>query len=79
MDVTVHNAAGNPFSVKIIVSLVKAQYQIVDGEYLGISAVSYVAKDFQKKFEAAAAKDPKKPVSAVIHDLTSDPNFVKCP
>lgn len=54
---------------------------VVDGEYFGFSAVGYVKRDLQRSLDAEYRKDPRNslPVSAIVNEYTSDPDFIRCP
>lgn len=77
VDITVHAGNGNPYSGKVIVASNGSSYRIIDGEYMGFSAVKYSSRDMQKKLDQAA--DRKKPITEVLRDMTADPDFIRCP
>lgn len=78
VGVTLHASNGNPYNATLVIGKFKSGYQLVDGEYMGFSAVSYMANDFQQKLDGKYQTDPRTPVSDLNKDILADKNFVNC-
>jgi hypothetical protein len=79
VGVTVHAANGNPYYASLIVGHFPAGYRLVDGEYLGFSAVSYLSHDIQKKLAEKYQTDQKTPISDLVKDIKAESGFINCP
>lgn len=81
VGLTVTTAKGSTYQGKVIVMAGKRGFKIIDAEYLGFSAVTYMGRDYMDFLNQEYGKDPNRsmPVTALIKMVTSESGFVQCP
>jgi hypothetical protein len=81
VSISVTTEAGKTYNAKAKLVVVNGKYKLIDAEYLGFSAVNYMARDFQKQLKQEYNKDPNRsmPVSTLIANITSQSGFMRCP
>lgn len=80
VGVQVTDAKGKSYNGKAIV-VNNGGWRIMDGEYLGFSAVKYTSRDYQDFLNREYNKDPNNsmPVTALIKSIKSESGYVTCP
>lgn len=78
--VTVTEAKGKSYNGTAVVYNGPNGWKIVDGEYMGFSAVGYQGRDYQKFLRAEYNKNPSTsmPVSALVNKIKSEGGYVNC-
>ena len=73
-----YNSRDQAYRVAILVK--SSGYRIVDGVYMGFSAVNYLAREYQKALDREYNKNPNssKPVSVLVRQIRSENGYVNC-
>ena len=71
---------GKSYSGTAVVLEGGGRFYLVDGEYIGFSAVNYAARDFKKKLDAYYNRNTatSKPITDLIHELKSNGDYIGC-
>jgi hypothetical protein len=71
---------GRRYNGKAIVWKNGANYKLIDGEYMGFSAVEYQGREYQGFLNREYNKDPERsmPVTALIRDIQSEEGYINC-
>jgi hypothetical protein len=79
--VQVTDADGSSYSFKTIVHTDGKKYLLADVEYMGFSAVNYLARDYQKILREEYNRNTatSMPVTELIRQISSEDGFVRCP
>lgn len=80
VKVQVTDAKGKSYNGTVVTHNTGGGWKIIDGEYMGFSAVNYQARDYQSFLNSEYRKNPNTsmPVTALIKQITSDPSYVVC-
>jgi len=78
--VTVKTTDGKTYNVRGKVGTHSGKLLLMDVSAMGISAVGYIGKDFKNRFDDEYAQDPQNslPVSAVLSQIMSSEDFIRC-
>jgi hypothetical protein len=81
VGLTVSDGKGNSYNGTVVTYGANNKWKIIDVEYMGFSAVSYIGRDFQEFLRREYNADPSRsmPVSALIRSLLRDRDYVRCP
>lgn len=80
VKVTVTEAKGKSYTGTAVVYNGPDGWKIIDGEYMGFSAVNYQGREYQQFLRNEYNKDTNNsmPVSALVKQITSDAAYVNC-
>ncbi len=75
------NTGGRTYNGTIVVQKTKSGMRMIDGEYMGYSAVKYIGRDYRQILDAEYKKNPNAsmPVTALINEVKSDSTYIACP